>query len=411
MSSWLNYHHPDYSAALPDWRIAYAQYTGDVQSQLQQFKQAESTTQFDERRQLAQFHPVLADVLDTVAGMPFERLGEVERFWGGMGDPEDLTSVAGRLMTNVDGHGEDLDVLSHRACLDLLLYQRTYALVEGPGDGGPYRSDARVTLLPPTAVPNWVSGPHGFEQVMIRETVVEATSLTTEPRAVEQTLVVTPTGWQRWREGEGNPVLVSEGLYSPDGRAYVSRSGAPICPVVRVDLPFRRRIAAQLARSAAVLYNLESARDSGLRSACFPKLELVGTDEEVAAIARGLKAGSNVVQSSPEHARGHTYLTPGTNGAETLSKVLEDKYKRFHETAFRLLAAESRVATTATEAQLRRSEGAGAILSVLAGALEEFETQLMWLLAQCYSDREADWQATGSTWPRDWGTVDPTPTD
>lgn len=402
MADWTQYVHPTLAGRLEAHTLVDAFYRGEgAERYLVQYKQGESQTQFEERVALAAFRPLLGEAIDAVAGVLMQALPRVERSWGSLGSEETPGTAAYRLERSIDAQGQDFDVLSLEAAVHLLLYNEVWALVDGPStDPHGHEIDGRVTLLSPLSVPNWTESSHGLEEVLIKEQVLSGSSLFEEPELVDQYLLVSPAGWSRWASREGKPVSVASGLYSEDGRTFVSRSGLSVPPVVRVRLPFRRHVAAQLAGLARTIYNLESDRDALLRAASHPKLQLTASESEARSIVRGLRRGSNTLVSNPEHARGHGYIAPSTDGAEELRVVLDQKTKAFRQAAWRLYDAEARIAT-ATEAMLQRSEGAGAILTVLATAVEELESSVLHFLEQAYGDGNGGRGWTSfSEWPR-----------
>jgi hypothetical protein len=406
MATFLDYQHPHVAQMGSAWALAHSMYSGEgVDRYLRQHKMGESNSQFEARRDLAVFQPYLASTLDTVAGMPFDRYDDVERDFGLLGNPEDTQSVAYRFSRSADGRGKDYRVLLQEAALDLLLMQELWCLVDAPEVEG---ADPTIKLFSPLDVPNYVAGARGaMTEVMVRESVNLAGSIVQEPEVVDQYVVYTPTGWTRFQKqgekGAEKAVQVASGLWAENERAYVTRSGVPTAPIFRVRLPFRRYVAHQLAKNNASLYNTESDRDNLLRSASFPKLQLVGTDEEVKGIMALLKKGANVLSSNPEHQRDHSYIAPDTNGAEALTDVIEKKVEAFRDNAFRLYEAEARMAVTATEATLNRESGVAPILNVMASALEDLETQALFLLEQTLAPSG---YSSDCSWPRDYGTVE-----
>src|SRR5690606_5814026 len=200
-------------------------------------------------------------------------------------------------------------------------------------------------------------------------------------------------------------VMIGAALYSETGRVYMSRSGSPMPPIFRIQLPFARYVAHQLAKREMILTNMTSDRDHLQRSTSYPKLVITAADELFDKMTKSLMKGSSVLQELPEHAGGHRYINPSAEGITVSTATIEAKTKHFYSTAFRLIDAEGRASRTATEAVMERSNGLAAALSMIAASMQEAESTLLHLLAQAYSDRESEWDRADSTWPTDYQNV------
>lgn len=387
MPSFLKYRHPHVAATEARWQLCKTFYTGEgAASYLVRHEQGESSTSFEERARLAQFVPYVSTVIDTLAGVLFERESDVVRSWGFLGDPDTPGTEAYRLSRDTGG-GLNYGTMLRRTAIDLLLYNEIFLLIDGE----------QVRTLSPLSVPNYLERNGRIESALVREVVDTRTSITEEPETIDQFVLYEPEGWTRYREDKGAAVAVSSGRYSESGRMYVDRTGAAIPPLVRVALPWRRYVAYMLAESARVLYNMESDRDSLLRSASYPKLVISGDDDHFIEQAEGLKKGSNVLQRLEEYGD-HSYIAPPTGGIEVAGSTLRDKQADFYRHAWDLISAEGQVQKTATQVALERSAGLSSALSMIAATMEEIESNVLWLLAQSLSDRLSDWSSLTADW-------------
>ncbi len=389
--TFLQHQHPDYAAMQAAWQLTRSMYAGDgARAHLLQHRQGESRQSYEERVALAQFQPYVASVIDSLAGMLFQR--PPRRDWGFMGDPETPGAEAHRLSRDVHG-GMNYDVMLRRLAIELLLHQSVWILVDGD----------RVRLLPPTGVPNWHE--NGVLQAAVVKEVVDArASIHDAPRQIDQWVVYTADGWTRYQDKPGAAVQVAAGAYSETGRVYVDRAGRRAPPIFRVELPWRRYVAHSLAESAKSLYNAESELDSRLRQMSFAKLVISGDDSFFDAQVEALRKGSNVLQRLPDWGD-HSYISPSSSGLDAAMAHLKTKQQNFFKLAWDLVSLEGGVQKTATEVALERSSGLAGALAMVAAAMEEADGGILWLLAQSLSERPADWASTSASWPYDYTSV------
>lgn len=398
---WLEHENPHYANMLAKWQLTRAFYSGiDTEGYLLMHRQGESESAYRERVELAHFNAYLGDVIDSLAGLLFEKEDEVVRDWGGLGSPDTDGTIAHRIWTDCDAQGTNYSTLLRRFAVQVLLHQEMFCLVDAPVGS----REARIRLIPPTDVPNYLPD---MTQVVVRESVDERVSLTEKPEPQTQLVVYTPQGWTRYRKSAGGQgVVVAEGTYSDTGRGYINRHGEPIPPIFRIELPFVRYVAYQLARSARVLYNTESDRDNLQRAASYPKIVLSADDDLYDKLVGELRKGSNVLQRDPSYGD-HYFIAPQTDGVQAATEVLDKKVKRFYDSGWRLYDSEGKIHQTATGAALERSSGLASALAMIASTLEEFETTVLWLLAQSYSDKPAHWQKVSVQWPTNFISLNP----
>jgi hypothetical protein len=396
--TWLRNENPTYASALADRELVRAFYTGEgVGAYLRQYAQGESPTAFEERKALAHADPHLALVVDTVAGMLFD--AEADRSFGALGDPEVPGTTAHAFWRDADGAGTTYRAALQQAAVELVLMNEVWVLVDPDEDGRP-----RVKILPTLSVTDWVEDRDGIAEALTVETVDGRRSVLEDPALQTQYAVYGPSEWTRYREDDGQVVFLGSGAYSETNRPYLTRSGRPTAPVVRVRLPFRRYVAAQLARSGRALFSKRSDRDALQRSASYPKLVLTATDDEFTEILDGIRAGSNVLRLDPQHAGTHDYIAPPMDGVLAATETLAADERAFYQTAWRLLESEGQAAVTATEAVLNRSAGLSAALTLVAAAMEELERSVLYLAEQAVTDRPGDW-TSDATWPTNYNEV------
>src|SRR5579859_1234377 len=120
-TNWLTFRHPLYDLLADRWQYAIDHYTGDVLDSrkvltyLPRKQTAEAIDAYRERTALADYTPHFSTVVDSIAGMLFAVESAATRVWGppgdeeghfgGLGDPDDPTSEAGRLWDDADGAG------------------------------------------------------------------------------------------------------------------------------------------------------------------------------------------------------------------------------------------------------------------------------------------------------------------
>lgn len=392
MSNWLKYESPHYASMSAKWQRTHTLYTGEgAGSLLVQHRQGESDQSFRERVQLASFLPYTATVIDSLVGALFEKEAAIERDWGFMGDPDTPGTTAYHLSRDIDGSGMNYSTMLRRAATDLIVFNELFVLVDGE----------RVRLLSPLSVPNYLEQSGRLTAGLVKEVVDGRTSIFSEPESVEQYVLYTAQGWTRWQDRQGTPVQVASGLYSESGRLYAGRDGEPMPPLVRITLPWRRYVAYALAENHRALFNSESDRDALVRAASYPKLVLSGDDQFFSEQVENLKRGSNVLQRLSEFGD-HSYIAPPVEGIEAANATLETKQRAFYQAGWDIISAEGQVQKTATQAALERSAGLAGALAMIAATMEELDGQILWLLAQSVSDREAAWASVSA----DWGAID-----
>lgn len=402
--SWLDAKHDEFTRKYHRWKLVSDFYHGNVieddvaRQYLMRRYQGEPDQAYAERVKIADFTPHLATLIDTLAGMLFAVEDRASRVWtkadaksgdgGGLGDPNTPGTDAHRLWSDADGEETGWPTLWRQFVIDLISYQYMWVLIDTK-DGEPV-----VKLVSPTQVPNWLDD---YSEVMMKEQVDTRTSLQeTEDaqRATPQRFVLWKLGgWERWeRQPDGTPRQLP-GAEGSGAYSYVSHAGAPCPPIFRVDLPIRRYVAWILANKAKVIFNQESVRDFGLRTANFAKLVLgVASSEQLEKMEQRLLKGMNIIPEDKEASGTHRYIHAPAEPITIATTILDKKIEHLWVSGFRMYADAARE-KTATEIRQDVAAGVGAFLQLLKAAVDDAENGAFWLLEQ----------ATRSQTPDAWG--------
>jgi hypothetical protein len=395
---WLEYEHPGYVALRPQWVYATDHYTGRVVNEakisgyLIKRSQGESDKSYRERCNLADYTPHFGTLVDTLAGMLFAAEGKATRNWqdpetkAGLGDPEDPTSPAARLIRDADGKGTGWQTMWRNVAIELIVNHCLWMMVDAE-DGKPV-----LKWLRATAVPNWLEGRHGPEEVVVLEVEDVRGSLKDKPGSTKQYLVLTAAGWQRYQVTEaGDVVEVLEPGYGQGTFTYLDRDGRSTLPIFAVELPLNRHVGYLLARKANAIFNQESARDHILRVANFPRLNVFGTEAQLERLKVALAAGENTLENDPIAGKGHAYIAPDSGPANVATEVLKRKVEELWITGFKMYGDSARE-KTATEVSQDVAAGVGAFLQLLKTALDDAENHAFYLLEQAeYSLDKTRW--------------------
>jgi hypothetical protein len=408
--SWLQRRHKEYDKLHERWKHVEDFYLGEVADPdcarkyiIRRF-QGEPDKAYDERVKTSDYTPHLGTLIDTLAGMLFSVEERATRMWTdekgtkGLGDVAAPGTPANRLFQDADGEGTSWATIWRQFVLDVIVYQRMWVLVDTV-DGVPV-----VKLISPATVTNWLNGPNGPVQVLVKEHLDARTDLSDDPKAECTYLRYLVGGWERWEEdAEGNPNKIEEGQYQ-----YEDRQGRPRLPIYCVKLPMRRYIAWILSRKCQVIFNHESVRDHGLRIANFAKLLLhVASTTQYDDLIKKLKRGDNVLPVDKDAAGSHEYIAPSSEPTTNASAVLEKKVEEFWHSGFKMYA-DAAAEKTATEVKQDVAAGVGAFLQLLKLAVDDAENQAMHLLEQAeYSESRDKWGTARVERSDDFATVDP----
>ena len=411
---WVDYEHRDYTAKKERWQYVNDVYTGElldpekITDYLLRKKKGEAQENYEERQKLADYHTHMALIVSSLAGMLSHADESANRIWNVsrpdgsletvLGDPNDHTSIIGRLYRDADGHGTGWKTLHKKLASDLTAYHVMWGLVDPGSDREP-----RVRYLRPNAVSNWIYGPASpapdspvvLSEVLVREEADTRTSLEEDPSAhrAKRYVRYRLDGWQRYERRQdktGRDALIT--LDGPGDRGsyhYEDIKGARVLPIFRIVLPLGYDVGYLLARRCVALFNKKSERDNTLRNANFQRLCVVTSDEATFnKIIDSLAKGANTMQEFPGGSGGsgamggpHHYIAPDPGPATIATSVLDADTKDIYLSTFREYNDAAKQAT-ATEIKQRVSAGEGAFLQLLSAALDDAETQAAQRVAQ-----------------------------
>ncbi len=377
--------HRDYGALEGRMTYAWDVYTGEyadpgrVSRYLVQRKQGEADPAFAERKALADPAQDFASVVDSLSGMLFAAEEKTARRWAeegsvaGFGDPEDRASTARRILTSIDGRGTNLETMLKRAAVRLGVMHRVFGLVDGALVEGERRTkEVTGHIVDARDVVNWREEGGRLVEALVRDALDQRASIFDAFDEAEYYTLYTLEGWQRLKK-DGD-VLMQTG----DGAEYAyftdSTRSARMLPLFMVEMPLPRPVGYLLARKCVSLFNTESELDNLLRLACMPRFG-VDTGEsgvvDFEQIRADIAAGYAIIEGA-----GHQYIAPPSEPAAVRMERLRQKRQDFYAAGFREYGDAAKEAT-ATERRQDWAAGVEAYLTLLSGALEEFEIEMM----------------------------------
>lgn len=381
-STWLDYRHPEWRANWLKWRYARDVYTAQVLdpekigSYLIRKGTGETLPAYFERQALADFTSHFGVCADALAGMLFHVEDDANRPAGDLGEWQDPATVAGALWRNADGKNTGYSTVWKQLGIEFVITHCHWVLIDVV-TGSP-----RLVLIEPERVVDWDEDEAGLSWVKVCEQAQDRATWSSKPEVVEQYVLFTRDGWQRYRAVKGQngaETVVSYGL--PGTYAYTDAAGKRQLPIFQVRLPLKRNVGYPLAKKNVAIFNKESERDSQLRSAAFAKLFVAADDDTYRAIAKQVNDGAFLIQEDPQSSKSHRFDAPPTGPVEVATKVLDQKVEHFYKTFFREYA-NSAQEKTATEVRQDTASGVGAFLQMLRAGLDDAENQAMWRLEQ-----------------------------
>lgn len=386
-STWLDRQHPEYQRHVERWHFAWEHYSLAVldreimQNHLKRKASAESEAAYLERVHVADYTPHFSTVADALAGMLFAVEGQAKRFLGdekrpGLGSFEDPTTSMHRLWRDADGQRTSWLTLFKQLTIRLIVQHRAWLIVDQDDDG-----NALVRLWPATAVVNWWFDSQGrLAQVLVTEMADQRADIKADTRDIRQRWVLyTLEGWERWeKDDSGQPKKVDESAWATP---FVDEDGREILPIFPVELPLERPVGYSLAKKCNAIFNRESERDNLLRTANFPLLIIVGTDEQYKAAVVEVKRGVRALRHDPAYGTTHQFIAPDGANATVATEVLKRKVEEFYVNAFREYGDAARE-RTATEVKQDVASGVGAFLQLLKSAVDDAENQTLFRAAQ-----------------------------
>lgn len=375
MKTWLDYLHPDYEAAQARRTVARDMYSGVVLDKLTtyliQHSQGEFDAAYEERRKIADYTNHMAMVVDGLAGMLFAVNDQTERDFGALGDITDADTTASRLWFDADGEGGNWETIWQQLATQLIVQNEYWLLVDGITED----REARIVLIEPERVQNWVEEDGQPVEVRVTELVDVRSDVRDKRDPQEQHVVYTLDGWERWiKDDKEQPLLVEEGAY--EFYATTARIRRTL-PLVRVRLPLARHVGWLIAKKCQAIFNMESSRDFKLWASNFIRLCIDSTADYQEILAK-LREGFSVLKGT-----GHKYISPDPATVTVATEVIEKKIRDFRQMAMREYGDAARE-RTATEIRQEFRAGVEAFLALLKTALDEAERNVLWRLEQVY---------------------------
>lgn len=389
--------HPRFDENERNWKLVRRMLTGkNVERELNQ-RYFEHEQHYAQRQKDADHTPRLRFLLGRLVGMLFQRENEVERRLGPL-DEEALEDAG--------PSGEDYRVQLMELAQTLLAYNEAIVIVN-PRKG--------LQVESPLAVPIWTES-----EVVVKGSRTLNPSVFEDAQSVETWTRYRPFGWETYRkprEGEeGDEIEVDSGRFvevaeDEEPTFFVDANERPRAPVLRIKMPWESKVGLQLAEKARAIFRMESRRDFSLSSAMNGIIQLgVGSDANLAdQIKKDAKSGEHLWPYDKDLGE-HKGLQLPVEGAELGTEVISNKEEALHRVAYNELQEAARTAQSATEAQIQRSGGAAAALSVLAATMSDAERRILkvWSQAQDFtlagpSPRLPD---VGAEWPEDFSQVD-----
>lgn len=430
--NWLEYTDKEYDAMAAKWRYTWDVFTGEysdtehVKDYLSKRADWEKDASYNLRISAADPDMLFSTIIGSIVGQLFAVEPQEKRIWQkdgteGLGNPNDPTTIIGRLWDNADGEGTSWPVLWRQFATHEILFQSMYVLVEGiemrpmvDDDGIPAGEEqigeARIKLIDPLMVLSKGYKDGRLSWVKVKHVEIEGDDgPETKQEERELYTVYTLDGWQRYEKAKGKagvPVLIDEGFYD----FYETNERQARClPIFLVRFPFPAYVAHYLARKAIVIFNQESQRDSFLGEATTVTevdeadpmvFEAHQSDRRAGESAMNVEAGKKIY-----------YIAPPEGPARLATDVLEDKRKNLFISAYQQYA-DAAAQTTATEIRQDARAGIEAFLSLFSASVEEAQNRATFLLEQVYFPDSPDlWGGAKVELSRDFVPADPAAQD
>ncbi|WP_103021471.1 hypothetical protein [Salinibacter altiplanensis] len=389
--------HPHFDDHKKDWTTVRRMMTGEkVAAELIQ-RYFEHRDHFDQRQKDADFTPRTRFLLGRLAGMLFERAGDVQR---------DEGPIEEGSLEQAGPKGEDYRVLLLRLAQTLLSHNEA-VVVLNPATG--------LHVQTPLTRPHWTG-----QEATIQGSRVEASSVMEDGTRVRTWTRYMPSGFEVYRKSVSNEdeaELIGSGTWAGDARPggeapfFVDDEGRPTAPVLRVEMSWEAQVGLQIAKKHRSIFRMTSRRDFALSAAMNGLIQLgVGDNESLAdEIEHRLKSGLKVVPYDSDYGP-HQGLEMPTAGVEAGSSVLKGKKKELNRIAYNELEEGARTSGSATEAQIKHQGGAASALSVLAETMADAEQRILRLKAQAenfreYAGPQPSPPGVSVEWPTDYSDV------
>jgi len=263
--SFLTFRHPQYEERRDRSTFAHLYRTGEVQEKaeeaarkdrgtridagdlhLQRRSQGETMQAYRERVYVSRYPRHMGRIVTSFVGSLMQSDKKASRQWGDtLGSPEDDDTQMSRYFKDADGEGTGMKQLLQNVADTLVTSHRQWYLVDPPsGD-----SDlATVNLIPEKRVINWVTQGGRLVDVLVKEHRDPRTSIEDETEAGETFIRYRPDGWTRYREEDGDPVVIGEGEWEFPFYQTADRDERRL-PIGYVDLGLEEPVGYRIPRS------------------------------------------------------------------------------------------------------------------------------------------------------------------
>jgi len=399
-----SYRHPEWKANHEKWVYAQKVYDGTAYdrkkfdtNEIQQFipkkVQRESAEAYLERLQLLDPQMHFPTGIDSLVGVMFDAEKEADRKWQGegiegLGDPDDTGSIAYRLSRNADGDNTNWDFIPKQVAIKFSLKQTMWGLVDGrPKDeAGESVGDARFKVIDPECVINWYEQNGRLTWVLVKERIDMRDSYKDDPDLGTAFVEYLPDGWRRFRiDDKGNEHDLGSGSYSFFSSVEKKNH---ILPIFRSQIPLPRNPGYLWAKKANAIQNFESRLDFAHMTITFALLQVAtGDQDDFMSFLQDFKKGMNVLNIDPNSSRDHKFLQQDSSFFDASEARLGKKIKDFYKNMFKDYG-DAAAQRTAQEIRLESKSGIEAYLSLLVGAIDEFENEALWRISQVYFPKQ-----------------------
>lgn len=397
------YRHPEYDANQKKWDFAQKVYDAtaydavNIGDFLPKKVQRESEQAYEERKLLLDPQMHFPTGIDSLVGVMFDAEKEADRIWQdpekieGLGDPKDDNSISSRLLKNADGDDTNWDFIPKQSAIKFTLKKKLWGLIDGrPKDeDGNSIGDARFKIIDPETVVNWFENEKTgvLEWVLVKERRDTRKSYKEDPSLQDGFVEYTLEGWRRFHlDKDGNEIEDGNGSYA----YYTTKArNQRALPIYCTEIVLPRNPGYTWAKKSNAIQNFESRLDFAHMTITFALLQFAGNSDNFEKFKKEFKEGMNVLNVHPESSRDHKFLTQDSSYFDTSEKRLAKKIEDFYKNMFKDFG-DAAAQRTAQEIRLESKSGIEAFLSLLVGAVDEFENQALWRISQVYFPNTPD---------------------
>jgi len=421
---WTSRRSESYQRMKKKWITAWVHYEADInilrsEEHLIRRAQGESPGQYDERKKTSDYLPLFGTTVDSLVGRllaiePVAREFSRENFKEGLGKTDVVGTPAYNIWRDCDGSGTNWLTMIEDLAIRVLVFNAMWIYVKPQVKAN--GTEAQIRLIEPIQVVNEREVDGALSEVLVREVRDARTSIRDAFKEMEVYTLFTHEGYIEVfvsKDARGKTVFDERPIapYGTNGFSFwrTSDKKKKQLPIFRCALPLRRYVGHILAEKNAVLFNQESERDNLLRVACTPLFIFVGNNKAFETAGENREKGHNALQLDPQASNKHYYAAPQTAPGELRTKVLRDKIADYFVSGFRFYEDSIRgKQKTATEIGQDAASGEGSILNTMGNTIDEAESNIGWLLYQCYfPDKPELWGQFSCSRPTDYTVASP----